>query len=201
MSTLKTRKKLAKIGELVAMGYSNYDIANSINQEFKDTMTGNQVKRVIQKQAVFKKQLIKTDTEFREIHRQTLFDFISKVNDNTKVLEKIRKVLEKRFNELKKDIPESKLMTFSREIGSLIRTQNDTVRTMNALLQRTETETSELKVSAIDSVQNTLGVLKDLESMGFITIHEDFNKSEMYKEINKNENKETSEVLVSQDTN
>jgi len=181
----KTKKQIGRMSELLAQGYSNADIARTINKEFKENLTPQMVQNTIKRQAIFRKQIVKTDKEFREIYKQTLFEFVEKVNENTKILENTRDILLKRLDELKKDIPESKLMNFIKEINASIRTQNDSIRTMNDLLKRMEVETQEVKISQVQAVQETLKMLKNLEEMGYLKIHPSYYKSEIFKETQK----------------
>ena len=169
------------------MGLKNNTIAKKISVEFEENTEPREVNRIIQRQAVVKKQLIKTDKEFRDIHKNMLLKFISKIESNMDVLERLRDQLELKLEDLKKDIPESKLMGFSREISTLSRALNDTARTMEILLKRTETETTELKISMIDNIQNTVNILNELEKQGYIIIMPEFQKSEMFKELKKDE--------------
>lgn len=185
MTKLLKRKKLERITELHSMGLNNNQVANRVDEEFKDNTSSGEVNRIVQRQAVVRKQLITTDKEFKEIHKSMLLKFIGKIDQGMDVLEKIRNQLDDKLKELKQDIPESKLMGFSREISNLSRTLNDTARTMELLLKRTETETSEVKFSMIDNIQNTVNILKELEKQGYIIIMPEFQKSEMFKEVNK----------------
>jgi len=185
MTKLLNKKKLERITELHSMGLKNSTIAKKVAVEFEDKTDPTEVNRIIQRQAVVKKQLIQTDKEFRGIHKDMLLKFINKIEANMNVLERIRDQLESKLEYLKKDIPESKLMGFSREISTLSRALNDTARTMELLLKRTETETTELKISMIDNIQNTVNILNELEKQGYIIIMPEFQKSEMFKELKK----------------
>ena len=50
-----------------------------------------------------------------------------------------------------------------------------------------ETETSEVKIDQIQAVQDTIKVLNNLEECGYIQIKDDLYKSDMYKEVMKDE--------------
>jgi len=67
-----------------------------------------------------------------------------------------------------------RLLTYAKEVSSQIRTQNDSIRTMNEVMKRLESQTKETKVSTIQSMQVSLESLKELEKSGFIKILPDY---------------------------
>lgn len=182
MISVKTKKILRKITELYSTGYSFNNIQAIINKEFNAQMTRQTVQNIITKQAIIKKQVIKTDKEFELIHKEILMDLLQKSKANMDVLEGARKILLDKFEEFKNDIPTSKLMLFMKEISTAIRTQNDSIRSMSELLKRMETEKNEMSFNAVQTIQETVKILKDLEDMGYIEIKPDYYKSELYKE-------------------
>jgi len=177
----KPRKMLRKVIELYSAGYNYPDIARVLKKDLGEEVSTSSIKNMVRKQLIYKKQVIQTDKKYKEIHKELLLKFLLKIEENTKILEGLREFLQSRFNELKEDIPESKLMNFSKEIMATIRTQNDTIRTLNELLKRMETETSELTINQVQATQETLKILEDLEKMGYIKINEKFKKNELYK--------------------
>ena len=79
-----------------------------------------------------------------------------------------------------------RIITYIREVHNDIRAQNDTIKTMNELLKRLETETKETKISTVQSVQLSLHQLKELEKLGLIVIKKDY-----YREIDNEEDEES----------
>jgi len=180
-----TKKMMKKLSELLAGGASNAEIANALSKEFDQEISGNQVKNIIRRQVIFKKQIIATDKEFKEIHKSMLLSLLDRAKKNMIELETMKDEIMTRFKKLKVDMPHSILVSFNRELSILVRTFNDTIRSINELLKRMETETSEVKLSQIQVVQETLKVLKDLEDSGYVKILPDYYKSDIYKETKK----------------
>ena len=180
---VKTKKMLKRLAELLALGLSESEIANILNKEFNQDLSRDVVKTMIKRQAIFKKQIIATDKEFKQIHKEMLLELLAKAKKNMEILENLRGNLITRFNEIKVDMPDSKLMSFNKEINISIRTFNDTIRSINELLKRMETETTEVTLSQVQEIQETVKILKDLEDAGYIKINEDFYKSDLYKEM------------------
>ena len=187
MTKATTKEMLRKMSELNSIGYKPSNISNILNKDFNAQMTGKTVQNIIQKQAILKKQVIKTDKEFEQIHKEILMDLLVKSKDNMNVLESARKILLDKFEEFKKDIPTSKLMMFMKEISTAIRTQNDSIRSMSELLKRMETEKNELEFNAVQTIQETVKILKDLEDMGYIQIQPSYYKSNLYNETKPRE--------------
>jgi len=80
-----------------------------------------------------------------------------------------------------------KLLAYIKELNTQIKVQNDSVRTMNEIMKRLESQTKETKVSTIQSVQMSISNLRELESLGMIKILPEFYKQNNEKEVNENE--------------
>lgn len=194
---LRTRKFLHKLADLLALGLGHNDIAKELNEQFKMHMVGSSIKNIVKRESVLRKQIVQTDEEFKDLYKEILQKLVFRADANLKILEEIRIILLERFDELKKDMPESKLFSFMKGIEDSIKTQNDSIRAMNELLKTMQVETQEIKVSTAQSVQETVKILKDLERMNYITINPDYYKSELFqvtKEKDKKEEQEEKEV-------
>lgn len=177
----RNRKFFNRLAELFAQGLSNDSMSISLNREFDENLTGKMVKEIIKKEAIMRRQLIKTDEEFADIHKEMLKTLVKKIQSNLDILELTRGILLTKLEEIREDIPEKKLMIFSKEINNTIKTQNDTVKTMSEILKRMETETQSIEINYVKSIQDTVKILNDLEDMGFVEIKPEFYKSELGK--------------------
>ena len=74
------------------------------------------------------------------------------------------------------------ILMFNKEISISLRTYSDIIKTTAELLKRMETETTDIKLSQVQMVQETVKILPDLEKMGYIKITPDFYKSDLYSE-------------------
>jgi len=83
-----------------------------------------------------------------------------------------------------------RMVTYIRELNNQIKTQNDSVRTMNEILKRLENQGKETKVNTVQAVQISLSELKELEKNGLIRILNDYYNDENVKKINSEEEKE-----------
>lgn len=81
-----------------------------------------------------------------------------------------------------------RMITYIRELNSQIKTQNDSIRTMNEILKRLESQGKETKVSTVQSVQISLSTLKELEKDGLIRILPEYFNSELNSEEKEEEN-------------
>lgn len=89
-----------------------------------------------------------------------------------------------------------RLLSYIRELKSQIKTQNDSIRTMNEVLKRLESQGKEKKVSTVQAVQLSLSTLKELEKDGLIRICPELYNEEQFsinKEINSSEEEEEKE--------
>jgi len=182
-----TKKQLIRLAELVSEGRNNHDISSVLNKEFDSNIDSHQVAKMIKREVMYKKQMISTNEEFKEMHKSTLMTLMNKATENMEILENLRDTLLGRFDGLKDTMPHSQLMAFNKELNSSLRTYNDIIRSTSELLKRMETETTEVKLNQVQQVQETVKILKDLEEAGYITITKDFYKSDLYGGANEKE--------------
>ena len=107
-----TKKQLGRLAELVSEGRNNNDIATTLNKEFGSNIDHHQVAKMIKREVMYKKQMISTDKEFKEIHKSTLMTLMKKATENMEILENLRDTLLGRFDGLKETMPHSQLMAF-----------------------------------------------------------------------------------------
>lgn len=186
----RTRRFLNKLAYYNALGFPKSQIAIELNKEFNMNMKGSTVSNIIKKEAVYRKQLIQTDEEVRALYKETLPDLIKIGKSNLVILQEMRDSLIERFDDLKQDISETKLFNFIREINNSVKTQNDSIRTLNETLGKLQTETKELKISTVQTVQETAEILKNLEDLGFIKIQPEYYRSGIYSQIKKKKKEE-----------
>lgn len=183
-----------KILELYARGFSNEDIKKTMEENSDYNVSTTTVKNVVKEFKTKTTQVLIEDDKMRVLVEENLTKIIKCANDNLEVLENIRaKVLDKLDSS---EGDERMLLSYLREISGSIRTQNDSIRTINSLLSSLKDTTKETEVSSVADISKTVSILKDLEKDGFIKIMPAYFNSGMYKAQAKiEENKEMHEAV------
>ena len=173
----RTKKVLERIMDLRNMGLTDSEIADQLNEEnlngSKKKISATMVKRIIQTQSTKHREFLKTDEDYALLYKDTLLKLINEGRANIQTLKELRKQILDKLELIKKEVPDVKLMEYSREINGSVKTMNDTIRTLNGSLERLETQQKEVKVNQVQSVRMTLNILKDLEKNGYIKINHD----------------------------
>lgn len=190
----RTKRLIKRIAELHSLGIGDTEIASTINKEMGMDINNNIVNRIISRGVTITGTFLKTDKKTSEYYKEIVNELISKVKENIAILDRTREIISERMENLKEDMPESQLMNYIKQINAQIRTQNDSIRTMSENLKRMEAQSTEVKVSASQQVQQTLEMLENLESQGYITINPEYFKSELYKEFAKEDEEEFEEL-------
>jgi hypothetical protein len=190
LSELRKKKVLRRIGELISVGLTENEIGESVKEEFGINASEDTISRVIKTYSIRKRELMNNDEKFKEIYRETILNLINKVKSNIKLLEDTREIILKRLDEVGEN--KGLELAYVKEVYAAIRTQNDSVKTMNEVLKRLEVETKETKISAIQEIQLSIEALKELEKHKLITILPDY-----YKEVKQD--KENNEKEVEED--
>lgn len=179
----RTKKVRERIAELVAMGLNPEEIADTLNKENlshnKKPITSTMIRRIQQTASIRHKEFLKTDEDYAMLYKDTLLKLINEGRENLKIIKETRKQILDKLELIKKEIPDVKLMEYMREISNAVKTQNDTIRTLNNSLERLETQQKEIKISQVQNVRMTLATLKDLERSGYIKINSDSNISDL----------------------
>jgi hypothetical protein len=84
-------------------------------------------------------------------------------------LEAVQKILS-----LPKFNSEAKLVRYINELGNATRTHNDTIKTLNEVVKRLETQTKETSTVGVADIQSQLDQLREFEKLGMIQILPDF---------------------------
>lgn len=177
----RNKRILQQIGDKLAMGLTDNQIAEQISKENNVEMSGSIVKSIIKKQSIRKKEFIESDNDFGAIYKENIIKLIEKANANIDILDKTRQFILDKFEEIKNSAEDLKINNYYNQITSAIRTQNDSIRTLNELLKRLEIDTKEIEISTVEAVSQTLEILKQLEGDGLITINPSYYNSNIYK--------------------
>jgi len=182
----RTKKVLERIMELRNMGLSDSEIASQLNSENKShtkrPITATMVKRIESTQIIRHREFMQTDQDYALLYKDTLLKLINEGRENLKIIKETRQQILDKLELIKKEIPDVKLMEYMREISNAVKTQNDTIRTLNNSLERLETQQKEIKVNQVQSIRQTLQSLKSLEQQGFISINKDSNINDLIEE-------------------
>jgi len=175
---------IARIAELKAIGLNNKEIADKLNEENKShirykPITPSIVKSIEKTQSVRHKEFLETDEDYAMLYKDTLLKLINEGRENLQIIKETRKQILDKLELIKKEIPDVKLMEYMREISNAVKTQNDTIRTLNNSLERLETQQKEVKVNQVQSVRMTLATLKSLEQIGAIKINPGYNIADL----------------------
>ena len=161
---------LKKLGKYQALGFAETDIADELNDEFNLNLNQSSVHKLLKAYTIRRTEILKSDNEVAKIYESILRDIVNEVKDNITLLKDTTQLIKSRLEKLEENSPDAKLIAYHKEINLAIRTQNDSVRTMNELLKRLAEDKKEIKVSTIQAVQMTVSQLKNLENQGFIKI-------------------------------
>jgi len=180
----RTKNVIQRIAELRALGIDDETIALKLNEENKShkkykPIDAQMVRRISIVQSARHKEFLKTDEEYANLYKDTLLKLITEGRENIKIITETRKLILDKLELIKKEIPDVKLMEYMREISNAVKTQNDTIRTLNSSLERLETQQKEIKISQVQNVRLTLQTLKTLEQQGYIKLNPDKNVDDL----------------------
>ena len=188
---LRDEDVLKTIGDYYALGMSPEIIRDKIKEEHNIKTGTVTIRNLIKSISIRRKELIHSDDAMAKIYKYALNKVKDEIYKNIAILNEIRDDIIAKYQKVKKDAPSNKLFQYTREITSMIRTQNDTVRSLNEYLKRLEIETTEVKVNAAKSVQETISKLKELEAQGFVKILQPFyNNNQFGQEMSQEEEHE-----------
>jgi len=182
MTEFNERKVINRIAQLKALGLSDTEIALRINKELKPVhkLSRQTVKSVWSQRSVRHKEFAKSDKRYAEMFKEALVTYINEVNKNISILNETRGIILKKLEQIKTEAPGASLMAYSREIANLIRTQNDSLRTMSKQLEHLESQQKEVKVNQMQNIKLTMKTLKTLEDQGVIEINPDYKNTELF---------------------
>jgi len=169
----REKKVIRKVAELNARGLTPIEIAKVVNEELdlKNKVSHKIVRNIIKSCIIKHKEFLDKDADYAKIYRETLLELINEGRSNIKIVTELRQTIMNRLEAIKKEIPSAQMMIFAREISNLIRTLNDTLRTIDKNLERLESQQKEIKMSAVQNVRLTIQTLKELEDQGYIKIN------------------------------
>ena len=174
------------ISELKSMGFDDTEIARQVKEKFNTKVSYKIIARMLKTLTIRSKEIIHTDKEVSDLYKAILKGIINESRKNIKVIQETNQILLTKLRESESEKP-----FYNKELNMNIRTQNDSIRTMNTLLQRLENQAKEITISTVKSVQMTLDNLKNLEDQGFIQIQPlyyqrtNHYKKEDYKKMNE----------------
>lgn len=180
----RSKKVLKRIAEMKAMGLSDQGIADALNKELKlkHKATIDIIKSVWNMRSVKHKEFLDADIQYASLYKEMLLALIQEGKFNITNLNDTRKLLIDKLEKIKHEVPSSVLMSFAREIANLIKTQNDSLKTIGKSLVHFESLQKEVKVSQIQNVRVTMKALKSLEDQGIIKINPEFKNTELLEE-------------------
>jgi len=149
------------------------------NSEYK--VGESTVKNVVKEFRTKTTQVIVEDKKMRDLVEENLGNIIKCANDNLEILEAIRTKVLNKLDQLGEEGDDRIFLSYLREISGSIRTQNDSIRTLNALLTSLKDTTKETEVSTVADISKTVSILKELENDGFIKIMPSYFNSALYK--------------------
>lgn len=182
----RTKKVLERIMDLRGMGLNSEEIISKLNEEnlnaSKKPITVGILRRVEQTASIKHREFLKTDEEYAMLYKDTILQLVNEGRANIKILNDTRKLILNKLELIKKEIPDIQLMEYAREIGSMLKVQNDNIRTLNGSLERLETQQKEIKINQIQNVRLTLRTLRDLQQQGYIKINENSGIKDLLEE-------------------
>jgi hypothetical protein len=180
----RTKKVLERIAELRNLGLGDEDIANTLNEENlshskRSKISAAMIKNIVKVQSIKHREFLQADEDYAALYKDTLMKLINEGRENIKIISETRKLILDKLQLIKKEIPDVKLMEYMREIGNAVKTQNDTIRTLNNSLERLETQQKEVKINQVQNVKLTLATLKSLQDAGAIKINPNYDISDL----------------------
>ena len=178
----RDEKILSRISELRALGLSEQDIADQINEEFKlkNQATQRIIRGVIRGQTIRHKEFVKTDQDYAAVYKKFLMSVLKDADKNAKVLKDIRKHLIDKLEKIKDEAPGVIISNYIRDISNLIKVHNDTLRTISKHLERFEKQQQEVKTNQVVYAKEVINQIKSLKEKGVIQINPDY--QEMFEE-------------------
>jgi len=170
-----------KILGLYTKGFSSKDILKMIEENSDFKVSESTVKNIIKEFKTKTTQVIVQDDNMRTLVKENLENIIKCANDNLQILENIRAKVLKKLDDSETEKDDRLLLSYLREISASIRTQNDSIRTLNSLLESMKDTTKETEVTSIADISKTVSILKDLEKDGLIKILPAYFNSNLYK--------------------
>ena len=167
---IRDKDVLKAIGDYYALGFGQQFVSEKLKEEFNIDITKQYIGTLFKELSIRKKEIVHSDKAMADVYKSVLYKIRDELSINISILNHIRDYIIKKYDEIKGDIPSNKLFQYTREITNMIRTQNDTIKSMNEYLKRLEIETKEIKINTAQSVQATISRLKELEKQGFIKI-------------------------------
>ncbi len=191
---LRDKDVLQTIGDYYALGMDYPFIADKLNEEYGLKVTPHTIGNIMKSFSIRKKEILHSDKAMAEVYKSALYKIKDEVYKNINILNDIRDYIKGKYEDIKKDAPSNKLFQYTREITNMIKTQNDTLRTMSDYLKRLEIETTEVKLNVAKSVQETISKLKELENQGYIKIDNSFYNNNPYGQEMSQEIEKSNEV-------
>jgi len=190
---IREKKVLNRIAKMTALGFSNYQISDKINDEFGFKPDPVTVRNVIKQYSVTGTQFLDSEKEIAKLFKESLISLIEESKKNVEILADFRdrlrdilKIIE--TGQILEGDDSKKFKSYMNEIKEIIRTLDNSLSTQKGILELVDKQKKEVKVSAVQSTQRTLEDLQELEDAGLIVI------SPKLKEKKKKEEEEEIEL-------
>ena len=167
--------------ELYSRGFSNEDIIKMVEENSNYKIGATSVKNIVQEFKTKTTKVLVEDEKMRDLVKENLENIIKCANDNLLILENIRTKVLKKLEAAEEGADDRLLLTYLREISGSVRTQNDSIRTLNALLESMKDTKKETEVTSVADISKTVSILKNLEKDGFIQILPAYFNSDLFK--------------------
>jgi Rad3-related DNA helicase len=170
---------LGKIAELVAMGITNSQISQEIENKFGFKPAPSTVESITKQFAITSSIFLEKDKDMKERFKTALFNLLDTSEENIKIITELRDEIREFLNMLRKDtlLEDTDRKRFNEllfNIQNLVKTLDNSINTQSKLLDLFNKEKTEVSFSTVQHAQRTLEELEELEKEGIIIIKDEY---------------------------
>ena len=172
----RSKEVLKLIIEYRKLGLSDAEIADRINKKLKlrNKLEYRTVASLFKQYSIKAKVFLKTDKAVADLYKETLIEVLKDSRGAKGIIQEALIILNDRLAKIKKEIPDQDLMIYMREIGVAVRTVNDSIRTIDKVMERLENQKKEISIKSTFDPKETMRAMKDLVDQGVIEINPEY---------------------------
>lgn len=189
---IRSREVLCRIAELKSLGMDLNQIKKDIEKEFNFSPDVKTIQSIIRQYSIRGTEFAKKDQDMAELYKNALKDLLEQSGKNVNVMsefrDKMKEILEliQTANILEGGEEAKKFRMYLKEIQNIIRTLDNSISTYKGVLELLDRQKKEFNISAMQSTEQIMEQLEDLEQEGLIVINPKLKKKK--KLLNETEN-------------
>ena len=171
---------LQLIGRLSATGIPTGNIAREIETNFGFRPGNKIIENVVRGFSIRGSYFLETDKDIANIFKQGIIKLLTQSEKNVDLLanmrDKLKVISDNIENSLLLDDDGKRFLLILREIKDTIRTLDNSISTEKSVLELLDKQKKEVTVSTVQSMQQTMDNLEELEKEGMILINDRLKK-------------------------